>query len=184
MRLFVGIDLPNEIKQSLLEFQSELRQLGINASWKSQENFHITLEFLGEQDLTMIPIIVEILTKVAITNKSLILNIGGLGVFPSINRPNTLWTTVSGCLYELNRLQNEIHVELAKKGFILEDRKFKPHITLASRPKLHEIDLLVVNTKKLGEFIVDKVILFESKAIRGKRIYTDLYRISLNTSSD
>ena len=36
MRLFVGIDLPIVLKQTLLEFQSELRQLRVNASWKSQ----------------------------------------------------------------------------------------------------------------------------------------------------
>lgn len=181
VRLFVGIYLPKVIKQSLLEFQSELRQLGISGSWKLLENFHITLEFLGELDFNAIPALTDTLFKAVRDNKSFVLNIGGLGVFPSLNRPNTLWTTVKGGLLELNRLQNEIHVELAKNGFELEDRKFKPHITLASRPKLNDIDLSAINTKQLGEFIVDEVVLFESRAIRGKRIYIDLHRLSFNT---
>jgi 2'-5' RNA ligase len=179
MRLFVGINLPNEIKQTLLEFQSELRQLGVRGGWKSQENFHITLEFLGELDLKHIPTLRGILTKVAKNNKPFKLNIGGLGAFPSINRAHTLWTSIGESLDELNRLRDEIHTELAKNGFVLEDRRFNPHITLASRPKLDDADLSVVHTKELGEFLVDKVVLFESKALHGKRIYTDLYTHSL-----
>lgn len=182
MRLFVGIDLPNELKQTLLEFQSELRQLGINGSWKSQENFHITLEFLGELEPDHIPTLTETLSKVVRNTKPFQLNIGGVGAFPSLNRPNTLWTAISGSLSELNRLRDELHSELAKNGFLLEDRKFKPHITVASRPKLDNIDLSVVHNKKLGEFIVAEVVLFESRAIHGKRIYPGLYRAGLDIS--
>jgi len=64
----------------------------------------------------------------------------------------------------------------------LEERQFKPHITLVSRPKLDNIDLSVVHTKQLGEFRVAEVVLFESRAIGGKRVYIDLYRADLETS--
>lgn len=182
MRLFVGINLPNEIKQTLLEFQTELRQLGVKGSWKSQENFHITLEFLGELDQNIIPKLTETLSKVARNHKPFKLNIGGLGAFPSMIRPHTLWTGVTGSINELNRLKNEIHIKLAENGFVLEDRKFKPHITLASRPKLDDIDIIVVQAKKLGEFMVAEIVLFESTARGGKRIYSDLLKICLNTT--
>lgn len=180
MRLFVGIDLPNELKQTILEFQTELKQLGVKGSWKSQDNFHITLEFLGELEFDNIPTLTETLSKVASNHNPFKLNIAGLGAFPSLNRPQTLWTAVNGSLNELNRLQNEIHIELTRNGYILEDRRFKPHITLASRSKLENLNLSVVQTKKLGEFIVSEVVLFESRAISGKRIYTDLFRSGLN----
>jgi 2'-5' RNA ligase len=84
MRLFVGVDLPIVLKQTLLEFQSELRQLGVYASWKSQENFHLTLEFLGELNFTSIPTLSKVLSKVARNNKTFKLSLGGLGAFPSI----------------------------------------------------------------------------------------------------
>lgn len=179
MRLFIGIDLSTEIKANLLEFQSELRQLGVSGSWKSQENFHITLEFLGELESSSVPILTEILSKVARNIEPFMLNLEGLGAFPSMSRPHTLWTAVNGNLNGLNHLRDEIHSELAKSGFALEDRKFKPHITLASHPELNGLDLSVVRTKRLGEYNVKEVVLFESKAIRGKRIYTDLYKACL-----
>lgn len=39
MRLFIGINLPNEIKQTLLEFQSELRQLGVRGGGNHKKTF-------------------------------------------------------------------------------------------------------------------------------------------------
>lgn len=182
MRLFMGVDLPTEIKQALLGFQSELRLLGVNGSFKSQDNFHITLEFLGELDDSKIPALTDTLSKVASNYKPFELNIVGLGAFPTFKRPHTLWTAVNGCLTELNRLRDDLHHELKNKGFELDERQFKPHITLVSRPKLDNIDFSVVQTKKLGEFMVTEVVLFESRAIRGKRVYVDLYRAGLETS--
>ena len=181
MRLFVGIDLPNEIKHTLIELQCELRRLGINASWKSPENFHITLEFLGELDASNIQALTETLNKVAKNHRTFKVNIGGLGGFPTIKQPHTLWTAVGGSLRKLHQLQNNIHIELAKCGFVLEKRRFKPHISLASRPNLKGIDLSEVHSWKLGEFMVLEVVLYESRNINGKIIYKDLYRVSLTT---
>ena len=183
MRLFVGIDLPYKLKETLLQFQSELRSLGVKGSWKSEENFHLTLEFLGELDQEKIITLTEALSKVARINKPFKLSLGGIGAFPTMTRPHTLWTAPMGSLSELSRLRDEIHLELANHGFVLENRQFKPHITIASRPILDDVDLSSVHTEMLGEFDVTKVGLFESKAIRGRRIYTVLHDASLGKSN-
>ncbi|MDR3540023.1 MAG: RNA 2',3'-cyclic phosphodiesterase [Desulfosporosinus sp.] len=184
MRLFVGVDLPADIKHTLLIFQSELKHFGVDGFWKSVDNFHITLEFLGELDFDKISVFKEILTKVASNYKPFGLIIAGLGAFPSLKQPHTLWTTVSGNLSELNRLRQDLHYQLKSKGFKLDERQFKPHITLASRPKLGKVDLSVVQTKILGEFMVAEVVLFESRAISGKRVYTDIYRAGFEIAGE
>ena len=183
MRLFVGIDLPTDVKQTLLVFQSELRHLGVDGFWKSLDNFHITLEFLGELEIDRVSVLTEILTEVASEYKPFELTIGGLGAFPSLKRAHTLWTAVRGNLTELNRLKHDLHHKLKSRGFELDERQFKPHITLASRPKLENSDLYVVETKILGQYMVDEVVLFESRAIGGKRVYTDLYRAGFETAT-
>ncbi len=183
MRLFIGIELPSELKESLLRFQSEIKSLGVSGSWKSQGNFHITLEFLGEQEQEKITLLKEILSKAARDNQPFKLSLGGIGAFPSFKRPHTLWTALNGSLDELNRLREEIHSDLTKNGFTLENRQFKPHITLASRPMFEESNLSDVRTKILGEFTVNGVALFESSVIRGKRTYTVLHNASLGNSS-
>ncbi len=48
MRLFIGIDLPDSIKQTLFEFQTILKAMGLKGAWKTRESMHITLEFLGD----------------------------------------------------------------------------------------------------------------------------------------
>lgn len=180
MRLFVGIDLPNLLKQNLVGFQFELQQLGVKASWKSQVNFHLTLEFLGELEPNSVPVVVSALIKGAEKSKPFHLSVDGFGAFPSLTRPRVLWTGMGGSLTELNVLQANLHQELLKFGFTLESREFKSHITLASRPELPKIDFTSIKEKQLGEFLVSDFALIESKEIRGKRIYTTIKEIKLN----
>lgn len=183
MRLFIGIELPLELKESLLQFQSELKSHGVNGYWKSQENFHITLEFLGELEREKIGLVKEILFKAAKNNPPFKVSLGGIGAFPSFKHPHTLWTALGGSLDGLHRLRDDIHNDLAESGFNLENRQFKPHITLASRPVLAEADLSSVCPRVLGEFTVSEVALFESSVILGKRVYTALHKASLGYSS-
>jgi 2'-5' RNA ligase len=179
MRLFVGIDLPGQLKETLVGFQSELKQLGVKAFWKSQENFHLTLEFLGELESSKVPIIHNALIKGAGRSKPYHLKVVGLGAFPSLIRPRVLWTGIGGNLIELNKLQANIHHELLDSGFTLENRAFKSHITLASRPELPKTNLANFKEKVFGEFPVSDFALIESKVIRGKRIYTAIKKIML-----
>jgi len=179
MKVFMGIDLPDELKRALYDFQSEIRNLGVSGSYKSQENFHITLEFLGEVDCAAQPVLIEVLSGVASKHKPFLLNIGGIGVFPSFRRPHTLWTSVDGDLSELNKLRDDLHLELANKGFLLEKRQFTPHLTIISHPKLAAVDFSGIRAKKLGEFMVTEIVLFESRAVGGKRIYEALYKAGL-----
>ena len=175
----MGIDLPKQLKQTLVEFQSELQQLGVKAFWKSQGNFHLTLEFLGEIESGRVPVIHNALIKGAEKSKPFHLSVGGLGAFPSLARPRVLWTGINGSLTELNILQTNIHHELLESGFNLENRDFKSHITLASRPELPKMNFLSFNGKLFGEFLVSDLAIIESKVIRGKRIYTAIEEIKL-----
>lgn len=182
MRLFIGIDLPEELRLAIYQFQSELRQLGVRGSWKVPKNLHITLEFLGELEPHTILPLQKALVKVAAHHLPFSLSIGGLGVFPSWKRPHTLWTAVSSGFDALHKVRDELHQELTHQGFVLENRPFKPHLTLASRPELDAQAVSTVAKKVLGTFQVTELILFESKAIRGQRVYTALFRAPLQTS--
>jgi 2'-5' RNA ligase len=179
MRLFIGIVFTPEIKRNILYFQSELKQMGLAGYWKAEENFHLTIEFLGEMQPQVVPVISSILKQAAVNKQPFTLGLEGLGGFPSLNRPHTLWTAVSGDRAELLRLRDDIHRSLLHQGFKLEERPFKPHLTLASRPVLGYTDLTALQTRKLGVFEVKDVILFESRVIRGKRTYTGLSGASL-----
>ena len=48
MRLFLAIELPQQAQDSLDEHLAQLKKEYPYFSWVPKENFHITLQFLGE----------------------------------------------------------------------------------------------------------------------------------------
>ena len=176
MRTFVGIELPDKMKRNLLALQSQLKQHGVHGSWKSAENFHITLEFLGDLEPDAVPMITDTLSKVARNQKPFSLTIGGLGAFPSFKRPHTLWAAVGDGSNELCSLREKIHRSLTRSGLVLEKRNFVAHVTLSSRPKLDNKDLTFFMNKEIGRLDVEDVVLFESRIIEGKRMYPVLFK--------
>lgn len=89
---------------------------------------------------------------------------------------NILWLGVEENNILLN-LNNILHQSLIEKGFELEDREYKPHITLGRKVILkdsfraNEVDELV---RKI-EINIDKVDLMKSEFVNGKLIYSVVY---------
>lgn len=179
MRLYIGIDLPPTVKESLFQTQLQLKKLGLKGSWKAPEYLHITLEFLGELPAESVPILSQLIKAVVNDKKVFKLHIDKLGAFPSFQRAHTLWAGVGGHVEKLDELWIAMHIELEKNGFKLQKAAFNPHISLVSRPNMSLVDLNVFPFEKTGDFTVSEVILFESKVEVGKRIYPQLYRAGM-----
>jgi len=178
MRLYIGIDLPHQVKQMLHQFQLRLKELGVTGAWKVPEYFHITLEFLGELPPESIPVLVQIIEVVISDKKKFKLHIDKPGAFPSFNRPHTLWAGVAGNTAQLDELWSELHEQLERKGFVLQKAPFRPHITLLTRPKVLPPDLDSFPFRNKS-FTLSEVILFESRVEEGRRVYPQLYHAKL-----
>ncbi|BEG98837.1 RNA 2',3'-cyclic phosphodiesterase [Bacteroides sedimenti] len=179
MRVYIGVDLPEYVKQSLYESQFQLKKLGLKGTWKPSEYFHITLEFLGELTPESIPLLTQVIDTAIAGKRAFRLTIDRFGAFPSFHRPHTLWAGVGGSVLKLNQLQSDLHEELKRNGFELEQSHFKPHISLLSRPREIGSNLKSFLLRRSGKFTVSEVILFESKVVEGKRVYPALYRAQL-----
>ncbi len=175
MRLYIGLDLPGHIKQSLLKSQARMKKLGVQGKWKAPEYLHITLEFLGELSPESVPALTQLLEEVVKDQKRFRLHIGQLGAFPSFNRAHTLWAGVGGDLDKLQGLRSELHSELARNGYELQLASFTPHITLLTRPTSNVTDLASFPLSNVGSFTLSEVILFESKMEDGQRVYPHVY---------
>lgn len=175
MRLYIGIDLPPHIKHSLSKSQLRLKKLGVAGAWKIPDYFHITLEFLGELSMESVPALVQIMETVVSCKKEFKLHIESLGAFPSFHRAHTLWAGIGGNTEKLDDIWYKLHEELVKKGFVLQETQFMPHITLLTRPKVLVPDLETFKLRITRNFILSEVILFESKVEEGRRVYPHLY---------
>ena len=48
VRCFIGINLPEDVREKVLSVQDFLKKLNLNCKFVEPENFHISLSFLGE----------------------------------------------------------------------------------------------------------------------------------------
>jgi 2'-5' RNA ligase len=125
-RLFVAIDLPDAIKQQLLDLQTHIP----TARWTKLEQMHLTLRFIGEvPDEQVAPIKSSLAT---VTASPFELTLRNVGHFPPGKRtlPRVLWVGIDK-QPALNDLHQQIESALSQLGFKPDNKSFSPHITLA-----------------------------------------------------
>ena len=141
LRLFVAIELNDEVREALGWLQAELRSRGLEKlRWVRPEGIHLTLKFLGETPAQKVPLIQEVLVSAVEAAPAHELALGAIGTFGGKN-PRVLWIDLKGDLDVMLGLQERADSALAEIGFPRERRKFAPHLTLARvRPEIaHEM---------------------------------------------
>jgi RNA 2',3'-cyclic 3'-phosphodiesterase len=129
VRLFIAIELPNEIRAELSTFVKELHDVAPKVKWVRAENLHVTLKFLGNTDPSRLGSIKNALQLIR-SPQPIELSFHGLGFFPSGTRPRVFWVGMESSASLISLAQNIDHAVHAL-GFPLDDRPFTPHLTLA-----------------------------------------------------
>ena len=124
MRLFVGLDLPWDLKQRLLLLAGGVP----GARWVPPKNLHVSLRFIGEVPPVQAEEIDHALAAVRAPRFSL--NLAGVGLFEKSSRGGVLWVGVERNP-ALDHLQAKIETALQRAGLERERRRFTPHVTLA-----------------------------------------------------
>jgi 2'-5' RNA ligase len=131
VRLFFALQLSAEAKSRLRPvLDAARRAAGDGFSFTRAEQLHFTLAFLGEQPESAL----ETLEGAGGAVRALPafeLAIGGAGAFPNPRRPHVLWLGVTQGAQELCGLAEKLCASLRQRGFALEERPFRPHLTIA-----------------------------------------------------
>src|SRR5579863_7363119 len=93
MRLFVAIDISDDVRRSLAALVVKLRSACQYARWARIEGLHVTLKFIGETPAEKIEPIKAALAAIP-GRAPFSIHFGGLGFFPSERRPRVLWAGV------------------------------------------------------------------------------------------
>ncbi|MEP7347370.1 MAG: RNA 2',3'-cyclic phosphodiesterase [Gemmatimonadaceae bacterium] len=128
MRLFIAINLPDEVRRGLDAVVAPLRPQIPSVRWVAPERQHITLKFLGECTPERTTEVSAALTAVAMATPSLSCTFSGAGVFPNFRRPRVVWIGVQQPLFA--KVAFEIERALSKLGVPAEARPFAPHLTV------------------------------------------------------
>ncbi len=186
MRLFIAIEIPDDVKKLMAEAQAKLKGPAVDAGWTRPEGIHLTLKFLGEVPELRAPEIVTALSGAIKGTAGFRIDIAGAGAFPNPKNARVVWVGVSGETDKLAKLQVVVEDAMIGLGFPREDRAFTPHLTLGRIKYIRSRNawlkaLEEIKDIKLPSFDVHAVSLMKSELKRSGAVYAELGRIELGT---
>lgn len=127
MRLFIAVSFPPEFRAALAADTERLRRFFSAGRFTPRENYHLTLVFLGETPPDRLGVVIKAMEECPF--EPFPLTVGELGRFRR-REGDILWRRVDGG-EPLFRLQAGLCEALRARGFAIEEREFRPHLTLA-----------------------------------------------------
>ena len=159
MRLFIAINLDDNIRDALAEMQASMRRQGVRGNYTKIENLHLTLAFIGEYGDP--DAVNEALASVPL--KPFRLALQGYGNFG-----NLYWAGLEDS-DKLSAYVKRLRRALADRG-IPFDRKYFPHITLV-RQASAELPRLRVPSVSMD---VRRISFMRSERGKNGMIYTEI----------
>lgn len=130
-RLFIALNMPQEIKDELTALLEKLKKQIVGVKWVRADGFHITLHFLGYLDENLTKRVDNIMRNMAGRFGRIEFEMGGIGAFPNLERPRVIFLecrqTNGDSVFQLRKLLGQGLITL---GIDIDDRPWKPHITL------------------------------------------------------
>lgn len=126
MRLFVSLEPPPEARAPVADAVTELGQVP-GVRWSPPSRWHVTLAFLGDLDDDDARRLVPPLRSAAAAAGPVRLRLAGTGTFGT----SVLWAGVAGDVERLSSLAAAVAGAARAAGVALEERPYRPHVTLA-----------------------------------------------------
>ena len=162
MRLFISINLNDDMIEALEDIQGSLKLSGIRGNYTRRENMHLTLAFIGEY-----PDPEDVMD--ALGNVSFYpfdISLSGYGNF------GDLWWAGTDASSPLEAVARRVRRALSDAGIPFDKKKFRPHITILRRAELSgRMPSLKVPSAKMR---VEKISLMRSDRGKNGMIYTEI----------
>ena len=195
-RLFLAINLPQQIKEQLFDLVLKLQKTNKNKpiKWVEKDNFHLTLHFLGDTPEEKIQEITQALKPIVADFKTLNFQLlNSISSFPNLKDPKVIFLEMK----ELNdgqtvKLQKQIGEALTKLGYIIDNRPFRLHLTLGRiklktsvqipdfQPSLAEANTGWRRPMPIANFLINSIDLMESYLTPTGPIYKIIKQYNLS----
>jgi RNA 2',3'-cyclic 3'-phosphodiesterase len=164
MRLFIGIEIPEDIANAMTSLQVPLH----GARWVEPQDYHLTLRFIGEVEKSKAYDLDEAL--LAIEHNAFDLSIAGIS-FVGGYEPKALFAGIAPSA-ELIALARAVDQAARTVGIAPDPRsKFRPHITLArlKSPDLDRFGRYLERSSlfRTEPFLVRRFAMFSTKPLTG-----------------
>jgi 2'-5' RNA ligase len=165
LRLFVAVDVPDPVKDSLATAIVPYRERIPGARWTNRGGWHVTLKFLGSTWPRLVSAVHDGVSAAAASAEPFDSALTEIGVFPSARRARVIWAGLSdpdGRFGQLVKLLDDLLAEY----FVPENRAFTPHLTLARLTPPRDLGEFVPGLVGTGvrssPFTVDRLVLYRS----------------------
>jgi 2'-5' RNA ligase len=186
LRVFLALDIPEEVRHALGCLISKLERTCRGARWVRATGLHVTLKFIGEAQPEIVERIQAELATIRLA-ASVEMTFRDVGFFPNERHPRVFWVGISATP-NLAELAGEIERHLEPLGIPREQRPFRPHLTLARfkseeglerlREALHAAGQLEFGATRTGELH-----LYRSQLKPGGAEYTRLKTFSFASTA-
>ncbi len=176
MRLFVAIELSEDLKAPLEQYLAAHGAVCRDLRFCKPEQLHLTLKFLGEIDEGRLRRIEKVIRQACESFEPFEIALTTLGAFPPRGLPRVLWCGIDDPQRRCAAWVKRAETGFAKLGVPKEKRDYHPHITLArSRGPAggEAIRALLDSPPVFGapRMRVEQVTLFESRLRPGGAVY-------------
>ncbi len=149
MRLFIAIELNDEIREYLYKLQKNIGTDLAKINYIAKKNLHLTIKFLGQIKEDKLSELKKLLKEIKYNNFELV--ISQIGIFPDEYHIKVIWLGFEdeNKIKELQRIIDEATINLSKEGI-----KFGGHITLGRIKNLKNKEKFL---KRIKEIKVQKI---------------------------
>lgn len=129
IRIFIAIKINPEqkLKAQFDEFKLLFKDERIN--WVQEDNFHLTLRFIGNTNAGQVRVLCDKLVELAKQINPFEFQILGAGYFGTKDNPRVLFVNTR-VPDEMKQLANDVEKAVVSLGFRGELKPFRPHLTL------------------------------------------------------
>ncbi len=165
MRLFIAIDLPKKVKNKIANRVREIKNNYRHYRWVTEENYHLTILFLGEiDDFHLLVKIKKAINEAIWSIKPFFLYSRSINVFS--NNKHIIYLEFFR-EKELEKLVQEVRNKFRIHFNLIDNKKFIPHLTLArgKRSSKQQYLALIKKLQKIKidvNFPINKIILYQS----------------------
>lgn len=162
-RCFIAINLPESIKTALAKVVRDLKNKNSSRAivYVQPENIHITLHFLGNVAIEKLPELENAISEIAKAYKNFEFSLDGFEAFPNFINPRVLYLGAKGDVDIARKIQRDVGEKLFNLGFVLEEREWVPHFTLARIKSKVRLDINIEIPKI--KFMVESIELMRSE---------------------
>lgn len=194
-RVFFALPLPPDLKEHLASIRDRATsQLGAEILRPVKtENFHLTLQFLGNQSPDSVALARDVLARFAATAPTApSVTITHVGAFPKPQMPRVLWAAIDDTGERATTIAVELGSLLTAASFTLDPKPFRPHVTIAYVRKgvgrmgqrrvqrwLDSAGEPAQDPDSSATGRLNRLVLYRSELARGGAVYTELESLEL-----